>query len=201
MSPFLPCFGLLVKSVLGFQSHDGSPCLLVLSRTPYGLLKFIFDMTPQNLLVANIPFGCKTINFESPKIKIETKTKNFQRHPQNWTQECIPVGCVPATRWPYAAVCFPGGGSPWSGGVSLVPGGLSLVPGGFSLVPGGVLPGPRGDSPWSQGGFSLVPGGFSLAGGVLPGPGGGSPYWRPPPWTEWQKGVKILPWPQFRCGR
>ena len=23
-------------------------------------------------------------------------------------QECIPVGCVPAARWPYARVCFPG---------------------------------------------------------------------------------------------
>ena len=25
-------------------------------------------------------------------------------------QECIPVGCVPSTRWPYAGVCFPGEG-------------------------------------------------------------------------------------------
>ena len=25
-------------------------------------------------------------------------------------QECIPVGCVPAAHWPYAGVCFPGGG-------------------------------------------------------------------------------------------
>ena len=25
-------------------------------------------------------------------------------------QECIPVGCVPAARRPYAGVCFPGGG-------------------------------------------------------------------------------------------
>ena len=24
-------------------------------------------------------------------------------------QECIPVGCVPAARWPYAGVCFEGG--------------------------------------------------------------------------------------------
>ena len=24
-------------------------------------------------------------------------------------QECIPVGCVPATRWRYAWVCFGGG--------------------------------------------------------------------------------------------
>ena len=42
-------------------------------------------------------------------------------------QECIPVGCVPAARRPYAGVCFPGGsalggclvrgGGAWSGGV------------------------------------------------------------------------------------
>ena len=37
-------------------------------------------------------------------------------------QECIPVGCVPVARRPYAGVCFPGGvclvpgGSAWSGG-------------------------------------------------------------------------------------
>ena len=33
-------------------------------------------------------------------------------------QECIPVGCVPAARLPYAGVCFPGEG------VYLVPGGV-----------------------------------------------------------------------------
>ena len=63
-------------------------------------------------------------------------------------QECIPVGCVPAARRPYAGVCFPGRGSPWSGGVCLVLGG----------------------SPWS-GGF--LPGrGVCLVWGGLPGPGG-----------------------------
>ena len=37
-------------------------------------------------------------------------------------QECIPVGCVPAARRPYAGVCFRGGGglgSAWSGGGGL----------------------------------------------------------------------------------
>ena len=65
-------------------------------------------------------------------------------------QECIPVGCVPAAHWPYAAVLpgggvlfGPGGGSAWSGGVLLGPGG------------GGGLPGPGGGSPWSRGGGSL----------------------------------------------
>ena len=43
-------------------------------------------------------------------------------------QECIPVGCVPAARRPYAGVCFSGGGSP-SGGV-LHPGGGSPSRGG-----------------------------------------------------------------------
>ena len=31
---------------------------------------------------------------------------------QRIEQECIPVGCVPADRRPYAGVCFPGGGGP-----------------------------------------------------------------------------------------
>ena len=30
-------------------------------------------------------------------------------------QECIPVGCVPAARRPYAGVCFLGGSAPWGG--------------------------------------------------------------------------------------
>ena len=34
-------------------------------------------------------------------------------------QECIPVGCVPAARWLYAAVCFPAGGVPGPGGCLL----------------------------------------------------------------------------------
>ena len=52
-------------------------------------------------------------------------------------QECIPVGCLPAAHWLYAAVCFPGWGlsaSRGGGGVSL-PGGSSLPRG--SPCPGG----------------------------------------------------------------
>ena len=67
-------------------------------------------------------------------------------------QECIPVGCVPAARRPYAGVCFLGGCGPggwvWSGS-----GGVS-APGGWS--------GPRGCL--LQGG--LVPGGVCSRGGV-----------------------------------
>ena len=54
-------------------------------------------------------------------------------------QECIPVGCVPAARRPYAGVCFPGGGG----------GGGGCLPG-----LGGVgLPG-QGGSAWSWGGLA-----------------------------------------------
>ena len=63
-------------------------------------------------------------------------------------QECIPVGCVPAARRPYAGVC---------GGVCLVRGGLPgprgvLHPGGSAWSPGG-LPGPGGVPP-SGGGMA-----------------------------------------------
>ena len=51
---------------------------------------------------------------------------------QNYLQqECIPVGCVPAARRPYAGVCFPGGGSAWSRG------GLPGL-GGYLIQGGGV---------------------------------------------------------------
>ena len=50
-------------------------------------------------------------------------------------QECIPVGCVPAARRPYAGVCF-------RGGVCL--GGLPGPGVGVCLVCGGCLPGPGG---------------------------------------------------------
>ena len=76
-----------------------------------------------------------------------------------WKQECIPVGCVPATRRPYAGVCFLVGG----GAVCLFrgEGGGGCLPG-----PGGCLPGPGGVSAWSRGRSAW-------SGGDLPGPGGG----------------------------
>ena len=50
------------------------------------------------------------------------------------TQEFIPVGCVPAARWPYyAGVCFPGGCL--LQGVS-APGGCVSAPGGVCLLLG-----------------------------------------------------------------
>ena len=112
---------------------------------------------------------------------------------EHFKQECIPVGCVPAAHWPYAAVYFPGG-------VCLVWGGL-LLRGGLP-GPGGCLPG-LGGSPWSAGGVCLAgPGGL-----LLPE---GSAWlvrrWGIPPCTEadpphgqnsWHTLVKILPWPNF----
>ena len=90
-------------------------------------------------------------------------------------QECIPVGCVPAARWPYAAVCFPGGGGVCCQGVcsggkgGSAPGGVCSGGGGVCLVWG----------VWSRGvcvsglGGVSAPGGCLLPGGVcVSGPGG-----------------------------
>ena len=171
----------------------------------------------------------------------------------------IPVGCVPVAHWPYADVCFLGGGRIWSPSISPLDVGLDLIPLNFPLGCG-----PGSDPPqfppwvwawiWSPSispldvGLDLIPLNFPLGVGLdlIPlnfplgcGPGGGVPpswgspsrglllggspwegvslaggfsflggccypsmHWgRPPPvWTEWQTGVKILPWAQLRCG-
>ena len=78
------------------------------------------------------------------------------------TQECIPVGCVPAARRLYAAVCFPGGCLVW--GVWSGPGGSGLAQGGLvggSLVWSGLRgSGPGGSGVCSGGGVGgLVRGG------------------------------------------
>ena len=107
-----------------------------------------------------------------------SKCSNFRRK-----QECIPIGCVPAARWPYAGVCFLGG--------VLRPGGVYLVLGVYLV--GGVL---------SPGGVSGA-GGCLLQGGLLRGvsaPGGVSQHalrQTPPLLTESQTPVKTLPWPNF----
>ena len=140
-------------------------------------------------------------------------------------QECIPVGCVPAARWPYAVVCFLGGVCPGAGVCSQ--GGLSwgggLLLGGLLLgvsVPGGVCS--RGSAlggVCSRGGvFSrgvsavggVCCGGVSAPGGLLQGvyswgvsvPRGwcGIPPCTEadtPLWTESHTPVKTLPWPNF----
>ena len=93
-------------------------------------------------------------------------------------QECIPVGCVPAARRPYAGVSFPGG-SAWSR--------VGLPGLGVCLVLGGGLPG-LGGSAWSRGGVCLVRGGLPGPGERgLPGPGeGGLPG---PGGSAWSGGV------------
>ena len=104
-------------------------------------------------------------------------------------QECIPVGCVPADRWPYSGVCC-------SGGVYLVPGGCSWSQGGGCSWSGGCVPGPGGCT-WSRGGFVYLVQGE----GVYLVPGGCLVRYSPREQNEWQTGVKILPWPKLRFGR
>ena len=65
----------------------------------------------------------KCLNDLKDRVKnVEDKVRNDQNITQDFLecfieQECIPVGCVPAARRPYAGVCFPGGGGvPGPGG-------------------------------------------------------------------------------------
>ena len=103
-----------------------------------------------------------------------------------------------------------GGGMVYLPGPRGVPslGGTCLVTGGCTWSGGRFLPGPRGVYlVW--GGTCLVLGGVPGQGGYLPGPGGGVPAWSwggawsgtPLLLTEWQTGVKTLPWPKLRFGR
>ena len=94
--------------------------------------------------------------------------------------ECIPVGCVPAERWPYpgGGACLEGGCLPGGGGTCLE-GGVPAWKGG--CLPGGGVPAWRGVPSWRggcpPGGGRGVPawrgeGGACLEGGCLPGGGG-----------------------------
>ena len=107
-------------------------------------------------------------------------------------QECIPVGCVPAARWPYAGVCFLGRGG---GGVQekerktkwkkkFFWEGVS-APGGGCLLWG--VSAPRGVS---------APG-VSTPGGVCSRGVSQHALRQTPLWTESQTPVKTLPWPNF----
>ena len=113
--------------------------------------------------------------------KSSTRTRIHNAESNNVQQECIPVGCVPADRWPYAGVCFPGGG-------------------GSGARRGLVLGGSGAGGVWCWGG--LVPGGSGPRGGLVPGglvPGRVYPsmHWGRPPPVDRHTPVKILPWPNF----
>ena len=93
-------------------------------------------------------------------------------------QECIPVGCVPAAYWPYAGVCFPGGGVVWFRGGAWSGRGV--------WSPGGVWSG----GVWSQGGL--------VRGGLLWGGCGIQACTEAEPLpVDRQTPVKTLPWPNF----
>ena len=95
---------------------------------------------------------------------VTLKYKRFSK------QECIPVGCVPAARRPYAGVCFPGEVC----SVGCLVGGRVSAPGGSAprrgvcLLQGGV---------WSRGGCLLggvsAPRGGSVCSRGVSAPGGG----------------------------
>ena len=110
------------------------------------------------------------------------------------SQECIPVGCVPVARWPYAGVCFPGGcllrgisalGDCLLGGGCLLPGGVCSR---GCLLLGGVC---------SWGGVS-APRGCLLQGVSALGVVSQHALRQTPPLlTESQTPVKTLPLPIF----
>ena len=135
---------------------------------------------------------------------------------RNAKQDCIPVGCVPPARWPYlGGGCTCPGGVPARGGVPVQGGCPGGVPA-WGVYLGGTCPGGctwGGVPAWGV----YLPGGCTCPGGYLPREGvylpggvpaqggctcqGGVPARYSPPWTEWQTGVKILPCPNFVCGR
>ena len=146
-------YGLFTLQDLDTDSNTDSSCTqngyIVLYRTFYTARSQI--QIP--ILIANYRTGTR--------IGIRIGIRNCEC---KYRQECIPVGCVPAARWPYAGVCFRGGG-------------VCLLLGG-SAVGGGVC---------SQGG--LLGGGVCSQGGCVVCSRGGLPQTRPL-WTESQTRVK-----------
>ena len=118
--------------------HRGNRLLIV-----HGLIDENVHFLHTSLLINALIKACKPYQLQVSVATIFAK------------QECIPVGCVPAARRPYAGVCFPGGclvregGGAWSGG-GVVPGpGGCLVQGGVCSWEGGCLV--RGGCIWSGG--------------------------------------------------
>ena len=88
------------------------------------------------LISMSIPATNKKVRLKHKLVRVNALNK----------QECIPVGCVPAARRPYARVCFPGGGGVsgpgvcvWSGGACLVQRGVSGLGEGGCVWSGGCV--------------------------------------------------------------
>ena len=114
----------------------------------------------------------------------------------NVKQECIPVGCVPAARWPYAGVCFLEGGLLPGGGVYVrggVPAWGGYLPRGMYL-PGWGVPAQEGGIPaWEV----YLPRGVYLPGGVC----SGGALRHIPPVNRITHTCKNITLAQLRCGR
>ena len=115
-----------------------------------------------------------------------------------WKQKCIPVGCVPAARWPYARVSFTGGRGVYLFLGSVLSPGVYLGTGGACL-PGGCLPG-RGVCLPLRG--ECLPGGLTWGGGVCWGCVYPSMHWgrHPPPVDRMTDACKNITLAQLRCG-
>ena len=124
----------------------------------------------------------------NPLLPTDVQIHSYQYHIQKHKkiQECIPVGCVPATHRPYAGVCFPGGvclvqggrgfWCAWSEGVCPVWGEV------FGL--GGGVPGLGGAlCAWSRGSGVCLVWGVSGLGGWCAWSGG---------WCAWSGGIVCL---------
>ena len=145
-----------------------------------------------------ICFCAKTICYfalGSPRLS-EFPSTNIKKYKSTHSveQECIPVGCVPAARRPYAGVCFPGGCA-WSGG------GVPGLGGGVHGLGWGGVPGLGGGGVPGRGVVCLVWGGVWSGGGQCAWSEGVCQHAMrqtplPTP-VDRQTPVKILPWPNF----
>ena len=93
----------------------------------------------------HILFKLKGMSLQMPySAKLQIYFRNFHISTY-WTktdkiQECTPVGCVPAAHWPYAGVCFRGGGVVSQHALRQTPllTDCLLRGGGGCLLPGGI---------------------------------------------------------------
>ena len=136
--------------------------LVIAGLREFYVQKAFQTKAPKTMKVLLVPTLVASLFAPSDNVQVWKISNIRPKHKRK--QECIPVGCVPAARRPYAGVCFPGGYA-WSGGVS-APGGLPSL----------------GGSAWS-GGVCLVQGGVCLVRGCVPGPGGVCLVWEGSAWS------------------